>query len=266
MTVGLAACFVALMVMAPALVSAPPARADFREIDIVDDEFRPSEIIVQRGDTVVWVHRGVRPHGVRASDGSFDSSPGCSFQDGGSCMRNGDRYSRTFDEAGTFRYYCPVHGSANGIGMAGQVSVASGEGGGGGTTTTTTTTSPPQSTTQTTSAGTTTGPPPTGGTTTESPGVSPTSAPPPPAGPDQAPVEEEGDPAEITIIGGSPADLTTTTSMLAAPLAANGDDGMNMLILVLAVIVLAGALSAAGWYFRPGARYPGDPPEPGAVP
>ncbi|MBW3537394.1 MAG: hypothetical protein KY395_06465, partial [Actinobacteria bacterium] len=232
--------------------------------DIVDDEFEPPEIIVQRGDTVVWIHRGVRPHGVRASDGSFDSSPGCSFQNGESCMRNGDRYSRTFDEAGTFAYYCPVHGSANGVGMAGQVTVASGGGGGGSTTTTT---SPPASTTQTTRSGTTTvDPPPPGGTTTQSPGVSPTPPPPPPPqGTTEVPPEETGT-TTAAILRDTPSDLTTT-SILAAPTSLDGDDSaMSLLILTIAIIGLAGALSAAAWYYRPRPGSAAVPPDPPAGP
>lgn len=266
MTVGLAACFVALATVGPALlVSAPPARAEFREIDIVDDEFEPPEIIVRRGDTVVWIHRGVRPHGVRATDGSFDSSPGCSFQNGESCMRNGERYSRTFDEAGTFTYYCPVHGSANGVGMAGQVTVASGGDGG----PTTTTTTAPAPTTQTTgSTATTLRPPPSGGTTTQSPGEGATPPPPAPSSETatEAPPPEETSTTATAVLRQSPTDLTTTT-LLAAPTSVNGGgSGMNFLILTLAVIGLAGALSATAWSYRPRLRSAGEPPEPPAGP
>ena len=265
-TVGLAACFVALGIAGPALmISSTPARAAFREIDILDDEFEPPEIIVRRGDTVVWIHRGVRPHGVRATDGSFDSSPGCSFQNGESCMRNGERYSRTFDTAGTFNYYCQVHGSANGVGMAGQITVASEGGSGGGTTTT----SRPPPTTQTTRATTTVNPPPTGGTTSQSPGDpappqppgSSTAPTPPATGADGQPVPQIPPP---TVIAQTE---ITTTSVLAAPTSLDtDDDGMNMFILVAAAIVLAAALTGTAWYYRPGARPPTEPPGPTSGP
>jgi len=162
--------------MAFALLAGGPARAEFREISMVDDDFQPASLTIRQGDTVVWVHRGQRSHGVKATDGSFESSPGCSFQNGTSCMRSGDRYSRTFDKPGTYSYFCPVHGSANGVGMAGQVTVASGSGGG------TTTTARPTTTT-TGSTGTTARP----ATTTAAP-----PPPPPPPGPPPPPREGGG--------------------------------------------------------------------------
>ena len=248
---------VALAVVSPVLVSAPPARADFREVSIADDEFDPPEIIVQRGDTVVWVHRGVRPHGVRSTDGSFDSNPGCSFQSGDACMRSGERYSRTFDQAGTFAYYCPVHGSANGIGMTGQVTVASGDGGG----SPTTQPPPPPSTTTTRDGGTTVRPPTTAASTTQSPGGSTTA--PPPGAPTTtvSGIPQDTAPSQGTPLTDNPG--VTTTLTLTAPGGVSDDDDVgNLLILVAAVIVLAAAVSATAWYYRPGARPPGGPPPP----
>lgn len=250
---------VAIAALSPGLFAAAPARAAFREITIADDDFEPPEIIIQRGDTVVWVHRGARPHGVRANDGSFDSSPGCSFQNGGACMRSGDRYSRTFDQAGTFAYYCPVHGSANGVGMAGQVTVASGDGGG-----TTTTAAPPPATTTTRPSGSTTMSPGTSGpTTTRPPGPASTS---PPAG-SQPSVTAAPDGTEPTLLTVPSQDPASTTTSLAAGVPINGDTGgddggANLLIGLAAAVVLAAAVSATAWYYRPGARAPGGPPPP----
>ena len=244
---------VAFAALSPLLLPAPSARADFREVNIADNEFQPPEIIIQRGDTVVWIHRGARPHGVRANDGSFESSPGCSFQNGGACMRSGDRYTRTFDQAGTFAYFCPVHGSA-GVGMAGQVTVASGGGGG-----TTTTAPPPPPTTTTRPATTTMRPSTTGGNTTQPPGPTTTAAPgsqtslvaPPPGG-------------ETTLVTVPSQDAGRTTTSLVAGVPTNGDNGddgdSNLLIGVAAAVMLAAAVSAAAWYYRPAARRPGGPP------
>lgn len=237
------------------MLAGVPARAEFREVALVDDEFQPANLTIRQGDTVVWVHRGQRPHGVRAADGSFESSPGCSFQNGSSCMRSGDRYSRTFDQPGTYSYFCPVHGSANGVGMAGQVTVASSGGGGGNTTTTarpaTTTTARPTATTArpTTTAGPAGTQPPGGATTTV------------------AAPSTSGDPAatsstnpEATIIV-PPTTVTdqTTTSLVALPVD-DGDSGTSTWLLAIAVVVVLAALvGAAAWYYRPGIR-PGGPP------
>lgn len=258
---------VLLYLVAFALVSPfldDPARAEFREVGMVDDEFEPPEIIVQRGDTVVWVHRGVRPHGVRASDGSFESSPGCSFQNGEACMRNGDRYSRTFDQAGTYAYYCPVHGRANGVGMAGQVTVASGGGGGGSTTS-----APPPTTTTTRSGGTTVRPPTTAASTTQGPGT-PTSPPPsaPPGRGNSAPPAATtetapGSPTSVITVPSQNPNASTSTLAIGTPADGGNDSGSgDLLIGIAAAVVLAAAISAMAWYYRPAARQPGGPPPP----
>lgn len=257
LTAGVLLYLVAFAAVSPFLLSAPPARAAFREVSIVDDEFEPPEIVIERGDTVVWVHRGARPHGVRASDGSFDSSPGCSFQNGGACMRSGDRYSRTFDQAGTFTYYCPVHGSANGVGMAGQITVASGGGGGNPTTTA----APPPPTTTTRPGSTTARPPTTAASTTQSPGGSTTTPPASGGATTTAAVPAGG--ADTSLITVPSQDAGDTSTSLAAGVPINGDSGdgsSNLLIGIAAAVVLAAAVSAAAWYYRPGARPPGSAP------
>jgi plastocyanin len=35
----------------------------------------------------------------------------------------GESYSFTFNETGTFAYYCKFHGDAGGVGMVGQIKV-----------------------------------------------------------------------------------------------------------------------------------------------
>ena len=253
---------VVIAAVSPFLLPVAPARADFREVSIVDDDFEPPEIIVQRGDTVVWIHRGARPHGVRAGDGSFDSSPGCSFQNGGACMRNGDRFSRTFDQAGTFTYFCPVHGSANGVGMAGQVTVASG---GGGNPSTTAPPPPPPTTTSRPGGSTTMSPATTGGPGTTQPPGTPSTA--PPSGQTSQSTTVSGDTTILTVPSQDAGD-TTTSLVAGVPINGDvGDDGdSNLLIGIAAAVVLAAAVSATAWYYRPGARAPGGPPPPPVTP
>lgn len=257
LTAGVLLYLVTFAAVSLSLFAPLPARAAFREVSIVDDEFEPPEIVIERGDTVVWIHRGARPHGVRASDGSFDSSPGCSFQNGEACMRSGDRYSRTFDQPGTFTYFCPVHGSANGVGMAGQITVASGDGGGGATTTA----APPPPTTTSRPAGTTMRPPTTAASTTQSAGASATTTP-PASGPASTATQPPNgaDTSVITV----PSQDQNTTSSLVAGVPINGDSGddgsSNLLIGIAAAVVLAAAVSMAAWYYRPGGRPPGAPP------
>ena len=261
-TAGVLLYLVAFASVSPLLFATTPARADFREVGMVDDDFEPPEIIIQRGDTIVWVHRGVRPHGVRATDGSFESSPGCSFQNGEACMRNGERYSRTFDQAGTYAYYCPVHGSANGVGMAGQITVASGGSSGGSTT------AAPSTTQTTRSGGTTVRPPTTRNSTTQAPGTPTSQTTSPPSGSSSAPTATgETAPGSattiVTVPSQNPDASTSTLAIGTGPVDGGPDDGnADLLIGIAAAVVLAAAISAMAWYYRPANRHPGGPPPP----
>jgi plastocyanin len=96
-------------------------------VNVNDNTFNQREITIAPGDRVVWTHRGNNPHTVTASDGSFDSHPNCTPV----CMMNGNTFSRTFNNAGNFTYYCKVHGTAAGQGMAGVVRVVAPQAAGG---------------------------------------------------------------------------------------------------------------------------------------
>jgi hypothetical protein len=75
-------------------------------------------VTVAVGDSVTWNNNGQAPHSATADDGSFDTGV---FDPGG-------RRSVNFDSAGTFSYYCTVHGQA----QSGTVRVLAASGGGGG--------------------------------------------------------------------------------------------------------------------------------------
>lgn len=77
------------------------------EVTIRDDDgfiFAPTEITVAVGDAVTWVHDGRVTHTATAEDGSFDSGD----------LAAGDTFTETFDEAGTYPFFCRFHGSMRG--------------------------------------------------------------------------------------------------------------------------------------------------------
>ena len=90
-----------------------PASTPSTSVRIVDSDFEGSEITVSVGTTVIWRHVGSRTHTVTADDNSFDSGN----------LAGGGEYSLTFDEVGTFPYYCVYHGGPAGSGMSGVVIV-----------------------------------------------------------------------------------------------------------------------------------------------
>jgi plastocyanin len=88
-------------------------------VTIVDNAYQPKQIEVDAGTTVLWTQEGELPHTVTADDGSFDSGE----------MGQGDTYSQTFQQPGSFPYYCTFHGAPGGVGMSGTVVVSGGAGG-----------------------------------------------------------------------------------------------------------------------------------------
>lgn len=111
-----------LLVAAALLLTTTGATAqEAADVEVVDVAFEPSDVTIEAGGTVTWTQTGSLPHTVTADDGSFDSHPDCSG--GSDCMASGDTFSQTFDEPGTYAYYCRIHGGPGGTGMAGTVTV-----------------------------------------------------------------------------------------------------------------------------------------------
>ncbi|MEX2625661.1 MAG: cupredoxin family copper-binding protein [Ilumatobacteraceae bacterium] len=80
---------------------------DAAEVAIRDDDgfvFAPTEITVAAGDAVTWVHEGRITHTVTAENGSFDSGD----------LAASDTFTETFDEAGSYPFFCRFHGSMRG--------------------------------------------------------------------------------------------------------------------------------------------------------
>src|SRR5204863_3917384 len=94
----------------PAAVAAAPAPV---RLVIVDNSFSSKTLNVPLGTKVVWSDEGQKPHTVTADDESFKSE----------LLRNGANFEHTFDQLGTFLYYCELHGGPGGAGMAAQVQV-----------------------------------------------------------------------------------------------------------------------------------------------
>ena len=83
-----------------------------------DNYFEPASVTVPAGSTVTWVHNGNNPHTTTSYDGLWDSG----IIPGGS----GGTFSFTFNEPGTYEYFCIPHEDQ---GMVGTVTVTGGGGG-----------------------------------------------------------------------------------------------------------------------------------------
>jgi plastocyanin len=90
----------ATLLILPALFasfSPSPARGATHSIEIGDGFFSPATLTVAVGDTVTWTNVDDSPHTVSA--GTFDSGN----------LDEGQTFSFTFTEAGTFDYVCSYH-------------------------------------------------------------------------------------------------------------------------------------------------------------
>ncbi len=95
------------------LVLAPVAGAqETVTVSMEDNFFDQANITVPAGTTVTWVQNGDNPHTTTSYDGLWDSG----MIAGGS----GGSFSYTFEEPGTYEYYCIPHED---LGMVGTVTV-----------------------------------------------------------------------------------------------------------------------------------------------
>ena len=68
-------------------------------VAIADFSFAPTTITINQGDTVTWTNNGPTPHSATADNGSFDTG----------IFPAGQSRTQTFNEAGSFSYFCTPH-------------------------------------------------------------------------------------------------------------------------------------------------------------
>jgi plastocyanin len=104
---------------APSGVPCPDMGGLPGQVNIRDNFFSPTNLMISTGQTVHWINGGSGSHTVTSNPGSFGCSPSSmeSFDSG--TLLPGATFDHTFNQSGTFSYHCEVHGCA----MAGTVMV-----------------------------------------------------------------------------------------------------------------------------------------------
>ena len=82
-------------------------------VRVEDSFFEPPQLAINAGDTVFWSGFGAQDHTVTSDDNLFDE-----------IVLFGEVFSYTFQEPGTYPYYCENHGTSGGGGMAGMIVVS----------------------------------------------------------------------------------------------------------------------------------------------
>jgi LPXTG-motif cell wall-anchored protein len=93
-------------------------------VTISDFQFAPASVTIDVGDTVTWDNDGPAAHSATADDGEFDTG----------VFDAGQSRSHTFDQAGTFSYFCTPHPNMQGTVTVRPASTGAEPGGGGGDT------------------------------------------------------------------------------------------------------------------------------------
>jgi plastocyanin len=101
--------------MLSAFVPAGWAQGQEVTVGMEDNFFDKADITVEPGTTVTWVQRGQYGHTTTSYDGLWDSG----LIEGGT----EGTYSYTFEEPGTYEYFCRPHEE---VGMVGTVTVSGG--------------------------------------------------------------------------------------------------------------------------------------------
>lgn len=137
--------------------TAPSVAQSSVSVSTGDFFFDPATVTITVGDTVTWTNVGEVAH--TTTSGSSPNPDG--IWDSGT-LEPGESFSRTFNEAGTFSYFCTIHPTL----MSGRVIVEAAEEETTTTTTTTTTTIPAEEEEEETQETTTTTTAPAGDDTT----------------------------------------------------------------------------------------------------
>jgi LPXTG-motif cell wall-anchored protein len=118
---------------------------------IADFSFSPGTITIHVGDAVTWTNAGPSQHTATANGGSFDTGT----------LSKGQSGSHTFNQAGTFGYFCRIHPFMHGtvvvLAAAGSGTSTGGSSSAGGTASSSGTTGSSSTAGNSTSAGSSTG-------------------------------------------------------------------------------------------------------------
>jgi plastocyanin len=88
-----------------ALAYAPSSAATTHDVSIKDFAFQPGNLSISVGDTVTWTNNdSFTSHTTTSDTKVWDSG----------ALDNGQSFSHTFNEAGTYTYMCTIHTSMRG--------------------------------------------------------------------------------------------------------------------------------------------------------
>ncbi|MFY9586101.1 MAG: plastocyanin/azurin family copper-binding protein [Actinomycetota bacterium] len=124
--------FIAGLGFVAALLAPLASSAATKNVDIPGRYFTPQRVTITPGSAVHWTNSSNDRHSITSMDSSkdqFTSSdmcPGRGLFGRNDCLGPGETYEHTFTRAGTYDYFCKVHGTQGSYpscGMCGRVTV-----------------------------------------------------------------------------------------------------------------------------------------------
>lgn len=91
-------------VVSPDFNDGATVRSASHVVDIRDLRFEPSEQVVAKGDTIVWVNHDIVPHTVADADSSWSSGH----------LASGDTWHMVVGADGEISYFCEYHPTMRG--------------------------------------------------------------------------------------------------------------------------------------------------------
>jgi plastocyanin len=89
------------------------------EVTVTDNEYTPKEIEIRAGQTISFENLGANPHDIVLADP--ESLP--DFGTDVDAFGKGSVYETAIDKPGQYAFYCSIHGTKKGSGMAGIIIV-----------------------------------------------------------------------------------------------------------------------------------------------
>lgn len=108
-----------LLIPLAGCTQAAPDSGDSVTVEMFDNRFEPAEIRVPVGGSVTFLGAGDAPHNAVAADGSWSTETVF----GSLAQLEGDAATLEFTQPGEYVFYCTLHGSSDGGGMAGRLVV-----------------------------------------------------------------------------------------------------------------------------------------------
>lgn len=108
-----------LALVASALAAACSGEPEGVVVEMFDNRYSPAELTIEAGTEVVFRGAGRNPHNAVASDGSWSTETVFGSLD----QYEGDDAVLRFETPGSYDFFCTYHGTAEGQGMAGTITV-----------------------------------------------------------------------------------------------------------------------------------------------